>query len=122
LGIFGFLFQILTKKRQKVLGCSSATTAVSVSFTAMPRPKKLSSNAKSQWQAGQSTFGPVKFDTEDASESEYNDSDDEEASSDEESTLQSISAMQSLYSVFLPAHLRSKIVEDSGSTVSMVAS
>jgi hypothetical protein len=105
-----------------VLGRSSATTAVLVSFTAIPRPKKLSSNAKSQRQAGQSTFGPVIFDTEDASESEYNDSDDEEASSDEESTLQSISAMQSLYSVFLLAHLRSTIVEDSGSTVSMVAS
>ena len=66
--------------------------------------KKLSSKAKSQWQAGQSSFGPVKFDTKDGSESEYNDSDDE-ASSDEENTLQSISAMQSLYSVFLPAHL-----------------
>ena len=88
----------------------------------MPHPKKSSSKAKSQQQAGQSSFGPVKFDTEDTSESEYNDSNDEAASSDEESTLQSISAMQSLYSVFLPAHLRSTIVEDSGSTVSMVAS
>jgi hypothetical protein len=81
----------------------------------MPRPNKLSSKAKSQRQAGQSSFGPVKFDTEDLSDSEYNDSDDEE-----ESTLQSISAMQSLYSVFLPAHLRLTMVEESGSTVSMV--
>ena len=55
----------------------------------MPRPNKLSSKAKSQRQAGQSSFGPVKFDTEDLSDSEYNDSNDEE----EESTLQSISAI-----------------------------
>jgi hypothetical protein len=87
----------------------------------MPRLKKLSSKANSQRQASQSSFGPIKFDTKDTLESEYNDSDDEEASSDEESTLQSISAMQSLYSVFLPAHLR-LIMENSGSTVSMVAS
>ena len=72
----------------------------------MPRPNKLSSKAKSQQQAGQSLFGPVKFDTEDLSDSEYNDSDDEE-----ESTLQSISAMQSLYSVFLLAHLHLTMVE-----------
>ena len=78
--------------------------------------------AKSQWQAGQSSFEPIKFDTKDTLESEYNDSNDEEASLDEESTLQSISAMQSLYSVFLPAHLHLTIVEDSGSTVSMIAS
>jgi len=81
----------------------------------MPHPNKLSSKAKSQRQAGQSSFGPVKFDTKDLLDSEYNDSDDEE-----ESTLQSISAMQSLYSVFLPAHLRPTMVEESGSTVSMV--
>jgi len=40
----------LTKnKRGGGLGHSSAPAAVSVSFTAMPHPKKLSSNAKSQW-------------------------------------------------------------------------
>ena len=86
----------------------------------MPHPNKLSSKAKSQRQAGQLSFGPVKFDIKDLSDSEYNDSNDEEPSSDEESTLQSISAMQSLYSVFLPAHLRPTMVEESGSTVSMV--
>ena len=86
----------------------------------MSCPKKVSSKAKSQQQAGQSSFGPVKFDAEDASQSEYNDSDSEEALSDEESTLQSISAMQNLYFVFLLAHLHLTTVEDSGSTVSMV--
>lgn len=62
----------------------------------MPHPKKLSLKSKSQQQPGQLSFGPVKFETEDTLESEYNDSEDEEASSDEESSLQSISTIQSL--------------------------
>jgi hypothetical protein len=73
----------------------------------MPRSKKSASKAKSQWKSGQSSFGPVKFDTEDTS-SEYNGSKGNDSSDDEENTLQSISAMQTLYSVFLPAHLRQK--------------
>ena len=75
---------------------------------------------KSQWKAGQSSFGAVKFDARDASELEYNGSDSGKVLSDGDSTLLSISAMQNLYSVFLPSHLHLTTVEYSGSMISMV--
>jgi hypothetical protein len=76
---------------------------------------KSSSKAKSQQKASQSSFSPIQFNTDNAG-SEYNGSENEGLSSDNEAlssddddnTLQSISAMQTLYSVFLPAHLRPK--------------
>jgi len=55
----------------------------------MPHSKKSASKAKSQWKSGQSSFGPVKFDTKDTS-SEYNGSEGDNSSSNEEDTLQSI--------------------------------
>ena len=77
----------------------------------MPRVKKASSKARLQRPKGTSHFGhPVVQGENDSEGSEYNDS--EEPDSDDEGTLEAVEAMQTLYSVFLPPHLRSKVMPD----------
>ena len=70
----------------------------------MPRPSKKSTQAKSQRQSGVSIFESVPYSSDEGSV--YIESDDSGESDDDNSTLQSISAMQNLYSKYLPAHLK----------------
>jgi hypothetical protein len=78
----------------------------------MPHAKKSSKQAKLQRVLGQTTFGSTKVESAESDNvSEYDPSDnDETLSEDEDSgTLDSITIMQQLYSVFLPMHLKSHI-------------
>jgi hypothetical protein len=81
----------------------------------MPRVNKASSKAKLQQSKGTSRFGcPVTQHENDSEGSEYHDSDldDRVADSDDEGTLEAVDAMQTLYSIFLPPHLRSQVMPD----------
>jgi len=76
----------------------------------MPRAKKSSKQAKLQ-HIGQTTFGSTKVKSAESDNvSEYDPSNDETLSEDEEGgTLDSITTMQQLYSVFLSRHLKLQI-------------
>src|SRR5882762_2475846 len=74
----------------------------------MPHAKKSSTQAKLQ-RVGQTTFGSIKIKSAESDNvSEYDPSDDDETLSEDEEggTLDSITTMQQLYSVFLPPHLK----------------
>jgi hypothetical protein len=78
----------------------------------MPRAKKSSKQAKLQCVLGQTTFGSTKVESAESDNvSEYDPSDNDETLSEDEDgrTLDSITIMQQLYSVFLPMHLKSHI-------------
>lgn len=78
-------------------------------FNQMPRSKKASTRAKVQRQNHQTMFGSTKLtSTESDNLSEYDPSDDDNTLSENEDggTLDSITAMQQLYAVFLPMHLK----------------
>ena len=87
----------------------------------MPCPTKKSSRATIQRQSGLATFGPnITKDTDWDDGSLYSDSGSEKNSDDKDDTLKSIVAMQTLYSVFLPAHLRAQSVEEHQDKVSAI--
>jgi len=74
----------------------------------MPHAKKASMQAKLQ-HVGQTTCGSTKGKSAESDNvSEYDPSDDDETLSEDEEggTLDSITTMQQLYSVFLPPHLK----------------
>ena len=80
-------------------------------FTQMPRTKKASTRAKVQ-RGDQTTFGSTKLNSVESDNlSEYDPSDDDETLSEDEEggTLDSTTAMQQLYAVFLPIHLKPQV-------------
>jgi len=80
----------------------------------MPCVKKGSLKARLQRPKGTSHFGhPVELvqGENDSEGSEYSDSEDQMIpDSDDKGTLEAVKAMQTLYSVFLPPHLHSKVM------------
>ena len=80
-------------------------------FTQMPRTKKASTRAKVQ-RGDQTTFGSTKLNSAESDNlSEYDPSDNDETLSEDEEggTLDYITAMQKLYAVFLPMHLKPQV-------------
>jgi hypothetical protein len=80
----------------------------------MPRPPKRSAQAQAKHQPGQNKFTPVApatFVSNDSDEgSVYTDSGEDEIESDgSDSDTESITALCTLYSVFLPSALREKV-------------
>src|SRR5882757_4400254 len=74
----------------------------------MSHAKKSSMQAKLQ-HVGQTTFGSITIKSAESDNvSEYDPSDDDETLSEDKEggTLDSITTMQQLYSVFLPSHLK----------------
>jgi hypothetical protein len=77
----------------------------------MPHAKKASMQAKLQ-HVGQTTCGSTKGKSAESDNvSEYDPSDDDETLSEDEEggTLDSITTMQQLYSVFIPRHLKPQV-------------
>ena len=77
----------------------------------MPCINKASSEAKLQWLKGTSHCEhPVK---QHKNGSEYCELDNQTiADSDDQSTLEAVKAMQTPYSVFIPPHLCSQVMQD----------
>ena len=123
--LYNFSNSDFEKKKKDRPTLPLASSKIFSSSLNMPCSGKNSTKAKLQRKLGTVTFAPSTDITNSddgslytASESKHL-SDSSKSSDDENNTLQSIEAMQTLYSIFLPSHLK---VGDKGHTVSLTDS